>query len=148
MNACAMAMGMHSGQNTSGDKNGRETARETLHDFWHRIHKSGLQYNPMQATPWQNMMGFGGDNTFGHFMMDSLSRMFSPYQFNPFDVNPLRDVLSDMIDFKALRKGSDMKLFISATNVKTGKVRIFKTHELTLDVVLSLIHISEPTRPY
>jgi len=64
-------------------------------------------------------------------------RVFSPYQFNPMNYNPLRYILEQSVDFERLRAGSDIKLFLSATNVRSGKVRIFKTDEVTPDAVLA-----------
>jgi NTE family protein len=133
MNACAYAYGMHQG--------GAEKARQTLHDFWWKVHDyGGSAYSPFKNTPWEHfMMGktiFGGENP-AFFMFDSFTRMFSPYQTNPFDFNPLRDVLEKTIDFEALKECDCMKLYISTTHVKTGKVRIFGTEELSTDVALA-----------
>jgi NTE family protein len=69
--------------------------------------------------------------------MDTFTRMFSPYQTNPFDFNPLKDVLEKVIDFEAIKSCDCIKLYISTTHVKTGKVRIFTIDELSMDVVLA-----------
>ena len=61
----------------------------------------------------------------------------SPSTFNPLDINPLRDVVAEHIDFEALRRYEPMKLFIAATNVQTGKVRVFRRHELTMDMLMA-----------
>jgi len=66
-----------------------------------------------------------------------LTRMLSPYQFNPMNFNPLRDVLARSVDFKRLESCRRVKLFISASNVKTGKVRVFNSGEITPDVLLA-----------
>jgi NTE family protein len=63
--------------------------------------------------------------------------MFSPYQFNPFNINPLRDVLRECVDFDRLEQCRCSRLFISATNVRSGRVRVFTNREVTLDVVLA-----------
>ncbi|MCI0654279.1 MAG: patatin-like phospholipase family protein, partial [Methylococcaceae bacterium] len=122
MNACAMAYGMHLG--------GPEKARECLHDFWYNIHRAG-------RSPWDDVPFARLNQSLRYFLFDSMTRLFSPYQFNPFDINPLRDVLAKSIDFKALRECDCVKLFVSATNVRTGKVKVFEAHELTLDVVMA-----------
>jgi NTE family protein len=70
-------------------------------------------------------------------MFDLVSRVFSPYQLNPFNVNPLRDVLKPLVDFEALRRRSPFELFVSATNVRTGRPRVFREHELKLDMLLA-----------
>lgn len=129
MNACALAYGMHLG--------GPERARETLHDFWWEVHRAGQIYNPIRRNLWERLWDVNVENSLAYNYFDSLTRMFSPYQFNPFDVNPLRDVLRDAIDFDALRSCKRVKLFISTTHVKTGKVRVFDTEELSLDVAMA-----------
>lgn len=70
-------------------------------------------------------------------MFDTMTRMFSPYQFNPLDINPLRDILERTIDFEKLQQCHHLKLFISATNVKTGHVKVFRTPELSIDVAMA-----------
>ena len=66
-----------------------------------------------------------------------ITRLLSPYQFNPTNYNPLRDVLEKTIDFERLRRDNVVKLFLCATNVRTGKVKIFENHEVTASAVLA-----------
>jgi NTE family protein len=66
-----------------------------------------------------------------------LSRMFSPYQINPLNYNPLRSILDQVVDFEGLRRRCTIKLFLCATNVQTGKVRIFTNDEICLAHVLA-----------
>ena len=61
----------------------------------------------------------------------------SPYQWNPFNWNPFREALEKTVDFERLRAGAGTKLFLAATNVETGKARIFTTPEVTADVVMA-----------
>jgi NTE family protein len=68
---------------------------------------------------------------------DMLTRLLSPYQLNPFNQNPLRDVLVQSVDFDRLRERSTVKLFLSATNVRTGKVKVFCHDEITPDAVMA-----------
>jgi len=65
------------------------------------------------------------------------ARLLSPYQFNPLDVNPLRDVLAEQIDFERLRAESPMRLFVAATHANSGRLRLFETHELGVDALLA-----------
>ena len=65
-----------------------------------------------------------------------MSRLLSPYDLNPLSLNPLRDALADSIDFEALSRSS-IKLFITATKVRTGRGRIFRNGEITADVLLA-----------
>lgn len=137
MNACAYAYGKMIG--------GPEKAREVLHQFWWNVHCAGQQFSPIKRLPWEGMMqaAFGQqrhwnmDQSLSFFMFDALSRTFSPYQLNPFDFNPLRDVLAKTVDFEALRNCQCTDLFISATHVQTGKVRVFHNEEVTLDVAMA-----------
>jgi len=129
MNACALAYGMHLG--------GPEKARETLHDFWHAIHRAGRRFGPVRRLPWETGNGWNGDTSLSYFWFDTATRLFSPYQFNPFDFNPLRDVLAETIDFEELRRCDCVKLFISATNVRSGKVRVFDAPQMSLDIALA-----------
>lgn len=72
---------------------------------------------------------------------------FSPTQLNPFDLNPLRDWLQRHVDFEQLRARSPFKLFIGATQANTGKLRIFREHELTLDMLLASACLPKIHRP-
>ncbi len=65
------------------------------------------------------------------------TRVVSPYQFNPFNLNPLRSILSEQIDFEALRQSPFIRLLIATTRVRDGKLRIFREKSLTLDAVLA-----------
>ncbi len=110
-------------------KGGRDGAREALAQFWRRVSaKAPFNFMPddMQAMD----MGLTG-------MLVSLTRMLSPYQLNPFDINPLRDILAEQIDFGHLREQGRIKLFIAATEVASGKLRIFRNRQVTLDAVLA-----------
>ena len=102
-------------------------AREKLEEFWRASSQAGAVFSPVRSTPFDAMFGaaFGGigpmvSATYNAF--DTLTRTVSPYEFNPFDINPLRDILEKCIDFEKLAHCNDVKLFINATNVKTGKI--------------------------
>ncbi|MBX9634082.1 MAG: hypothetical protein K2X44_03790, partial [Magnetospirillum sp.] len=83
--------------------------------------------------------------------LDLMTRMLSPYQFNPLNINPLRELLGRLIDFEVLAcKGRRIALFFSATNVRTGAPRIFRESELSVDVLLAsscLPYLPRPRRP-
>jgi len=130
MNALALGYGLHLGAR-SGET--RERARECLAHLWRTVSDKG-DLSPVRA--WR-VPGVPTELSPGWLAFDSLSRAFSPYQWNPFDLNPLRDILDAAIDFESLRRCKVVKLFISATNVRTGKVRVFGTHELSIDVALA-----------
>ena len=66
-----------------------------------------------------------------------MSRLFSPYQLNPWNYNPLRQVLEQSVDFERLHAACPIKLYLSATNVRTGKVRLFENGQITADAVMA-----------
>jgi len=72
-----------------------------------------------------------------HFLQDTFLRTFSPYEWNPFDINPLRDLLEEMIDFDAVCTDCAPHLFICATNVRSGKIRIFDDADMSTDAILA-----------
>ncbi|MBA8900082.1 MULTISPECIES: patatin-like phospholipase family protein [unclassified Phyllobacterium] len=129
MNAVALADGW--------SRNGAEGAREKLHEFWRAVGRTG-QFSPVQRTPWDRFFGnWSVENGVGYNLFEQFSRMFSPYEFNPFNLNPLRDVVEREIDFDRVKACSQLKLFISATNVESGRLRVFSQSELNADVVMA-----------
>ncbi len=129
MNAAVFADGMGRG--------GRAEARRSLDAFWANISEAA-QAGPLQPTPFdQYASGWNLDHSAAFVAFDILTRMLSPYQLNPMNLNPLRRALVKSVDFERLEGCRAVKLFISATNVKTGKVRVFKSGEITPDVLLA-----------
>jgi NTE family protein len=128
MNAAVLADGWTSG--------GREGARAALAAYWRRV-SDAAAFSPLRRGPFDKMMGrWSVDSSPAYFIMDMMSRIFSPYDLNPFDFNPLRKVLAESIDFDRLAK-SPIKLFITATSVRTGRGRVFRNGEITPDVLLA-----------
>ena len=128
MNAVCLADGMREG--------GAQGARDQLHSFWRAISTDGA-FSRSQRTFFDNWTSLFGGPSVGLNWLGNLTNYFSPYQLNPFDFNPLRDVVEREIDFEAVRKTDHLKLFVAATNVYTGKVRVFRREELTLDMVMA-----------
>ena len=129
MNAAVFADGMGRG--------GRAEAKRSLEMFWQNISKAA-QYGPLQPSAFDSATtGWNLDHSAAFVAFDMLTRMLSPYQFNPMNYNPLRQVLENSVDFKRLEGCRAVKLFISASNVRTGKVRVFKSGEITPDVLLA-----------
>ncbi|WP_299294461.1 patatin-like phospholipase family protein [uncultured Tateyamaria sp.] len=129
MNAVVATQGMYDA--------GAAGARQALEDFWRAVSVAG-QGSPIQRTPFEKMMGsWSLDLNPGYAMMDMMSRMASPYDLNPMGLNPLRDVVEGFIDFDKVANCADMGLYISATNVETGRARVFHREEVTLDVVMA-----------
>jgi NTE family protein len=130
MNAAVLGYGMLTG--------GRDGARALLEKFWSEISKAGQRFSPVQKSPFDDMLKmFGMKDSLSFQMFEAMTRMFSPYQLNPFNKNPLRDVLTATVDFDRLRKECGLRLNICATNVRTGGVRIFTQNEVTADAVLA-----------
>ncbi len=130
MNAVALASGLH--------ENGPAGARATLEDFWHEVSRRGAPLQAIAPTPMQS--SFEAFNPFTAFtpfnFATALQSFASPYDLNPFDYNPLRDALDAIIDFEAARN-APVDLHIAATNVETGRVRIFHGEEITLEATLA-----------
>lgn len=130
VNAVALAYGLHLG--------GPEGARQKLDELWDSICRTGAFFNPVRRTPLDIITNnFQLDDSLSYQTFDMFTRMFSPYQFNPFDINPLRDVLKQVVDFNELATCHAVNLYLSATNVLTGKGHVFETKDVTIDTVLA-----------
>lgn len=118
-------------------KGGAEGARVALKEFWNKVSALGT-ISPVQHAPLQklfHMWNMDWSPTFAFY--DTLSRVFSPYVTNPFNVNPLKEVLASCVDFKRLQNSDDIKLFVTATSVTTGQPRVFSHNEITIDAVMA-----------
>ncbi len=130
MNAVVMAHGLTIG--------GRDGARQALSDFWEGVAAtSRFGARPEDVSPAALGGATGRGATPGMESLMSIMRHFSPRQFNPFDVNPLRDLLEAQVDFGRLRRECPIELQIATTQVKSGMLRLFGTREVTLDVLLA-----------
>ncbi|MBI1383838.1 MAG: patatin-like phospholipase family protein [Rhizobiales bacterium] len=119
---------------------GPDEARRLLHDFWKTSAEFGGTQGPVVAEVWNRLTApFGAlDQGPAYHMFDSLVRTFSPYQLNPLNINPLRDILERLIDFDELhRRGCGTRLYLSATNVRTGKIKVFENSEIGVEHVLA-----------
>jgi NTE family protein len=128
MNAALVADGWAQG--------GAEGARMALDAYWRRV-SSAAAFSPLQRSPLDRLMGrWTLDMSPTYILADLMARMLSPYDLNPLGLNPLRNILSESIDFGRLAQ-APIKLFITATNVRTGRGRIFRNTEITADVLLA-----------
>jgi len=129
INAAMLADGLMRG--------GRDEAKKRLADFWRAASSTGnlpalqrevmqrlLAFTPLEGTPVQAWF-------------DAMSRYFSPYDVNPLNINPLKDLIERFVDFEKLRGHDDLQLFVSATNVQTGRVRIFPREKITAEAVMA-----------
>ncbi len=134
MNAVAMAIGISEG--------GHDGARTRLEQFWHEVSRASQLWNPLVQPGWSAPNGGAGSwpgaTSIGFLLFEAMTRMWSPYQLNPFDINPLREVLTKVVDFERLGHCPHAtRLFLSATNVRTSKIRVFENSEITPDVVMA-----------
>jgi NTE family protein len=128
MNAVAFADGLREG--------GVPGARSRLERFWKGASVDG-DLSEDQRKAIGLALGFWDPFKVRDSWAEALADNFSPYDLNPLDINQLRDVVGREIDFKAVRESDGPKLFIAATNVYTGKVRIFRRPELTLEMLMA-----------
>ena len=129
MNAVVLADGIMAG--------GKEGAREALGKFWRAVHEAAA-LSPFQRTPFDMMTNnWNLDYSPGYLFSDIYSRLMSPYQSNPLNWNPLRELLTKQVDFERVRSCNKLKLFISATSVRNGHVKQFDRTRLTVDKVMA-----------
>ncbi len=118
-------------------RGGRAEAEKRLADFWRAVSSTG-NLPPVQRAVMERLLSFmplEGSPVQAWF--DALSRYFSPYDVNPLNINPLKDLIDRFVDFDALRNFADLQIFISATNVQTGRIRVFSKEKITADVVMA-----------
>lgn len=128
MNAAVMASGHALG--------GRQGAREALEAFWRRVSRAAT-FSPFQRGPVDRMLGrWTLDNSPAFLMMDLMARVVSPYDVPSLGGNPLAEVLAESVDFAALRDGP-IKVFVTATSVRTGRARVFRNADLGVEALLA-----------
>jgi NTE family protein len=118
-------------------RGGRAEAEKRLADFWRAVSSTG-NLPPLQRAVMERLLSFmpiEGSPVQAWF--DALSRYFSPYDVNPLNINPLKDLIDRFVDFEALRNFADLQIFISATNVQTGRIRVFSREKITADTVMA-----------
>jgi NTE family protein len=115
---------------------GAEGARSALDAFWKRVSQSA-RFSPIRRSPLDIMLGrWTLDTSPFYLAFDLASRVFSPYDLAPRGSNPLRDVLAESVDFDQVKRAS-IRLFVTATNVRTGRGRVFRNAEITPEVLLA-----------
>ncbi|MFD2139048.1 patatin-like phospholipase family protein [Ancylobacter oerskovii] len=129
MNAAVLASGLARGGNEGG--------REALARYWRAVSKDG-RASPLQRTLLDRLWGNWSLNMNpAYIAFDVMSRFFSPYDLNPMNINPLMDLIEEHVDFGAVQSCSHVHVFVSATNVHTGKVKVFSKHELTPAAIMA-----------
>ena len=140
MNAVALAHGLAQARGHSRVAR-REAARESLANFWNGIVAMGA-LGQAQRAPFDLMFGLAGmDSSPTGQWADAMARAWSgtlsPYQSNPLDINPLKDFVERQIDFERLAAYTDLKLFVVATRVSTGKAEVFSGERITANAVMA-----------
>jgi NTE family protein len=129
LNAVALAAGLAEG--------GFDGARSKLEQLWRAVSEAA-RYSPLRPLPFEPKLS---DENAGvpvrYIGFDLMTRLFSPYQLNPLDFDPIRELLERTIDFDRLRRTAQVRLFIAATDVATGTAKIFVTREISVDAVLA-----------
>ncbi|UYG09165.1 patatin-like phospholipase family protein [Halomonas sp. M4R1S46] len=129
MNAVILADGLYKG--------GRDGAREALLAFWRSVSEMA-RFSPLQRTFWDRLMGDDSlDHSPGYLFFEGLTRLVAPAQLNPLGINPLRDLIEKCIDFDCVNACDRVKVFVTATNVRTGRATIFRQPELTVDTLMA-----------
>ncbi|WP_168016874.1 patatin-like phospholipase family protein [Halomonas salinarum] len=129
MNAVVLADGLHRG--------GREGAREALHTFWKGV-SDAARFSPIQRTAWDQLMGNDNlDNSPSYLFFESLTQLVAPAKLNPLGINPLRDLVSNLVDFERVNACQKAKVFVTATNVRTGRATVFRQPQLSVDTVMA-----------
>jgi NTE family protein len=113
-------------------RGGRDEARERLADFWRAVSVDG-HLPDLQRSVVERLFPFARDGLW----LGAMSRMLSPYDLNPLNINPLKDLVERFVDFEAIRGDRALELFISATNVQTGELRVFTRAEITPEVIMA-----------
>jgi NTE family protein len=118
-------------------RGGPAGARKALHDFWTELGTHAVT-SPIQRTPLDRLQGnWNLDDSPAALWADLIQRTLTPWQRNPLNYDPLRNLLRSHFDEKAVRSCEHIKVFIAATNVQTGKVRMFQRSELSIDALLA-----------
>lgn len=129
MNAAILAYGLH--------LEGPAKARALLDTFWRQVAEAAA-FSPVQAAPWDMLFGGGNMDYSPGFLAAEVASIFvSPYQLNPFDANPLRDILAGIVDFEALKECHVTQLFVCATNVRRGRAKVFDLPHISVDAVMA-----------
>ncbi len=118
-------------------RGGADMAREHLYAFWKKVSLS-IQMLPLARNPLARFLGdVGVDFSPQTIALDYLTKLFSPYQFNLFDLNPLKGIIEEMVDFERINARRELALYINTTHVKTGASRVFTNGQLSLSVVMA-----------
>ncbi|MBY6082753.1 MULTISPECIES: patatin-like phospholipase family protein [Ruegeria] len=129
MNAVALVQGLLEG--------GNPRAQELLEKYWMDVSRAA-RLSPIRRGPLDRFLGrWSLDYSPTYLASEIFGRLLSPYQLNPANVNPLRDIVAKCFDFDLVNGSEDIKLFLCATNVRTGRPKIFRQPDISVDTVMA-----------
>jgi len=141
LNGAVLLSGYVEGFQEGKEPAARRRAQKALHDFWRDVSQHGPLFSPLTIQSnglLKNQFNF--DQFPAYQWLNLFMRSFSPYEFNPLNLNPLQDVLRRHVNVEALHTGCrhcGIPLFVTATSVHTGQARVFTAEELTLDALMA-----------
>lgn len=118
-------------------RGGSEPARQRLTEFWQAASLAGSLPGAQRAVMDRLFSFLPAETSPVQLFMDTMGRFMSPYDLNPLNINPLKDLIERFADFETIRNFQELQLFISATHVQTGQLRLFRREEMTTDVVMA-----------
>jgi NTE family protein len=131
LNAVALAHGLSYG--------GNDEARADLEKLWRKISELGAIYSPIRRMPWEPYMktNLPYEEMASYSVFETFTNAFSPYQFNPLNINPLRQVIEETFDVNYVKSCKKVSLFITATDVYEGQAKVFVNKDIDIDVILA-----------
>jgi len=121
---------------TGHGRGGREGARAALRDFWADVSRAGAVFSPFAKAQGGLGSSIGWQGLPALQWMDTFLHTLSPYEFNPLNLNPLRDVVQRHVDSDAVQR-CGIKIFVTATQVHTGEARVFTGREVGVDALMA-----------
>ncbi|MDR3155522.1 MAG: patatin-like phospholipase family protein [Holosporaceae bacterium] len=130
MNAASMIEGLIKGNNAG--------AKAKMNDYWREMSELSKKLSPYQLNPLDKMAKYYNlDHSMGYYIMGAVQSMFCPYEWNPANKNMFLEFIRDFFDFQAIRDNREKKIFLGATHVKTGKVKIFSNDQFCADALMA-----------
>jgi NTE family protein len=130
MNAASMIEGLIKGNNAGG--------RARMNDYWREMAELAKKTSPFQLNPIDKMLKYYNlDRSIGYHFMGAIQSIMSPYEWNPTNKNPFLEFIRDFFDFQAVRSSTEKKIFLGATHVKTGKVKVFSNDQFCADALMA-----------
>lgn len=141
LNAAVLLTGYVQGYEAGQEAKARRQAQKAMRDFWRDVSQHGPLFSPLTIQSNGLLRAeFNFDQFPAYQWMNLFTRAFSPYEFNPLNLNPLKSVMARHVDVDALHTGCQhcgIPLFVTATSVRTGQARVFTAEALTMDALMA-----------